>query len=224
MPIDSWSTTAASNATALGIDIGEGADAANINNAIRELMAQVRAELTDAVLGILAQSTVGGIRTALDVPEATDALNSIGGLTPAADRLPYYTGSAAAALATFTSFARTLLDDADASAARTTLGAIGISASSLTFPKGFVKLTNGLHIMWGSKSFAGGGTSTAVNYTTEMGTTITLATGSLAVICGGFTGDTDRNGPFTTSCSTTGFNAFCRTTSNSTGFWIAVGV
>jgi hypothetical protein len=51
------------------------------------------------------------------------ALTSVNGLTPAADRLPYYTGASSAALATLTSYARTLLDDADAATARTTLGA-----------------------------------------------------------------------------------------------------
>lgn len=50
------------------------------------------------------------------------ALASVGGLTPAADRLAYYTGATTAALATFTAFARTLMDDADAAAGRATLG------------------------------------------------------------------------------------------------------
>ena len=50
------------------------------------------------------------------------ALASIGGLTPAADALPYWTGASTAASTTLTTFGRSLIDDADAAAARTTLG------------------------------------------------------------------------------------------------------
>jgi phage-related tail fiber protein len=50
------------------------------------------------------------------------ALSSVGGLTPAADRLAYYTGASTAALTILTAFGRSLIDDADAATARTTLG------------------------------------------------------------------------------------------------------
>lgn len=49
-------------------------------------------------------------------------LTSFASLSPVADRLPYFTGASTIALATLTSFARTLLDDGSASTARATLG------------------------------------------------------------------------------------------------------
>lgn len=55
-------------------------------------------------------------------------IDSLRRLIPAADKFAYYTGGESAELADLTSFARTLLDDANAAAARTTLG-LGTAAT-----------------------------------------------------------------------------------------------
>jgi hypothetical protein len=96
-------------------------------------------EIANVPAGSVAATTVQDAINELDTEKATttaltvglagkqplDAtLTAVAGVVTAADKLIYFTGVDAAAATDFSSFARTLLDDANAGAARSTLGVV----------------------------------------------------------------------------------------------------
>ena len=59
-------------------------------------------------------------------------IKAIANLTSAADKLPYFSGSGTAAVTTFTAAGRAILDDANAAAQLTTLGALPLAGGTMT--------------------------------------------------------------------------------------------
>lgn len=82
-----------------------------------------------------------GLKIGTNVQAYNAKLQSLSGLSGAANRLPYLSGASAFALTTLTSFGRSLIDDADASAARSTLG-LG-DASTATVQSSATDTTSG---------------------------------------------------------------------------------
>jgi len=109
MAVSDYSTSAESNTSISGINIAEGCSPGNINNAIRQLMADVK-------------TLANGLDVGSDVQAYDAGLASIAGLTTAANKMIYTTALDTYAVTDLTAAGRALLDDADAAAQLVTLG------------------------------------------------------------------------------------------------------
>lgn len=119
---------------------------------------------------------VAGItHAALEESLSNPNLIALGALASSAGTLPYFTGAGAAALSSLSTFARTLLADADAAAARATLGAATatlippgtvMSFFQAVAPVGWTQITTHDNKAMRIVSGAGGGSGGSVAFTT----------------------------------------------------------
>lgn len=130
-----------------------------------------------------------GLAIGTDVQAYDAELAALAGLTSAADKLPYFTGSGTAALTTLTSDARGLLDDASYADMRTTLGLV-IGTNVQAYSAALAAVSASTYI--GDDSITTLGTITTGTWN---GTTIAVANGG--------TGATTASGARTNLASTT---------------------
>lgn len=158
------------------------------------------------------------------IPAPIDAID---GLTPAADRLAYYTGASSAALTAFTAFARTLMDDADAATARTTLGAQAQDAdldalaalsgtNTIYYRSGVstwsaVTIGTGLSFSTGTLS-ASGGSGTVTTTGSPASGNLAKFSGATSVTNGDLTGDVTTSGTLAATVANINYSAMITAT------------
>jgi hypothetical protein len=214
MSTDDWSTTPASNATVLGIDIGENCAAANVNDAIRIAMADLKTKLDEI------DATIGTSPTGQPL-DAT--LTALAALTTAADQYILATGANSFSMASITSIGQAIVASASYSALLTALG-FGYSTTGTPGSSGWkfyvdipFPTLGTLRINMGTIVLGANVTTTDAflgNYTTVFGGTGGVNT---------FAANEDENW-YIGNCSTSAITVHNPRNSTTSYFWFAFGL
>jgi hypothetical protein len=138
LAVEDWSTTAGDNGTVGPVNIAEGWPAANANNAIREIMAQIKTWV-DNLVNVFQPKTT--------------RLDNISALAGIANHFLMFTGADTYAGKPITTFAQGLVAMSDAESIANALGAVRVVSVSLGNP-GYIRFQIGpssfFQIAWGT--------------------------------------------------------------------------
>ena len=200
----------------LGIDIGEGCDAANINNAIRELMAELKTKL-DAQ-----DSSISSGASGAQPLDAT--LTALAAVTTATDELIYATDVDTFTTTAFSSFVRGFLGSADVGTMLSTLGFAysstgtpGSSGWKVTIDLPLAGSTSKLRVNMGIKSVTANTLTTDSmlnNFSTVFG-----GVGSASSFSSG-----ENENAYVGGATTSAISIYNSRSSTTNYFWVAFGL